>query len=62
MRKSMNKQLKIVHQQCDHSIIAWKALHSNALPPTPSHTNDEEDGDDDGGGEKDEAAPVDGDE
>ena len=62
MRKSMNKQLKIVHQQCDHSIIAWKALHSNALPPTPSHTDDKVDGDDDGGDEEDEAIPTDGEE
>ena len=58
----MNNQLKIVRQQCDRSIAAWKALHPDALPPTPSQTDDEENGDDDGGGEKDEAAPVDGDE
>ena len=58
----MNNQLKIVRQQCDHSIAAWKALHPDALPPTPSQTDDEENGDDDGGDEKDEDAPTDGEE
>ena len=62
MCKSMNKQLKIVRQQCDRSIVAWKALHPDALRPTPSQTDDEEDGDDDGGDEEDEDAPTDGEE
>ena len=57
--KSMNKQLKLMHEQYDHSIAAWKALHPNAMPPTPSHTNDEEDGDDDGCDEEDKVAPAD---
>ena len=51
-----------MHEQYDHSIAAWKALHPNAMPPTPSHTNDEEDGDDDGCDEEDEVAPTNGDE
>ena len=58
MCKSMNNQLKIVRQQCDRSIAAWKALHPDALPPTPSQTDDEEDG----GDEEDEDAPTDGEE
>ncbi|KAJ9680467.1 hypothetical protein PVL29_019717 [Vitis rotundifolia] len=62
MCKSMNNQLKIVHQQCDRSIATWKALHPNALPPTPSQTDDEENGDDDGGDEKGEDAPANGNE
>ena len=62
MCKSMNNQLKIVCQQCDRSIAAWKALHPDALPHTPSQTDDEEDGDDDGGDEEDEDAPIDGEE
>ena len=44
MYKSMNNQLKIVRQQCDHSIVTWKALHPDSLPPMPSHIDDEEDG------------------
>ena len=60
--KSMNNQLKIVHQQCDRSIATWKALHPDALPPTPSQTDDEENGDDDGGDEEDEDALTDGEE
>ncbi|WJZ83104.1 hypothetical protein VitviT2T_002813 [Vitis vinifera] len=58
MCKLMNNQLKIVRQQCDRSIAAWKALHPDALPPTPSQTDDEEDG----GDEEDEDAPTDGEE
>ena len=59
MYKSMNNQLKIVRQQCDCSIAAWKALHPDALPPMSSQTDDEEDGDDDCGDEEDEDAPTD---
>ena len=55
----MNKQFKIEREQCDRSIAAWKTLHPDALPPMPSHTNDEEEGDDDGCDEKDEVAPTD---
>ena len=62
MCKSMNNQLKIVRQQWDCSIVAWKTLHPDALPHTPSQTDDEEDGDDDGGDEEDEDASTDGDE
>ncbi|KAL6348145.1 hypothetical protein AAG906_039593 [Vitis piasezkii] len=58
MCKSMNNQLKIVRQQCDRSIAAWKALHHDALPPTPSRTDGEEDGDDNGGDEEGEDAPT----
>ena len=58
MCKSMNNQLKIVRQQCDRSIAGWKTLHPDALPPTPSQTDDEEDGAD----EEDEDAPTDGEE
>ena len=58
MCKSMNNQLKNVRQQRDRSIAAWKALHLDALPPTPSQTDDEEDG----GDEEDEDAPTDGEE
>ncbi|KAJ9676085.1 hypothetical protein PVL29_024871 [Vitis rotundifolia] len=59
MCKSMNNQLKLVRQQCDRSIAAWKTLHPDALPPTPSQTDDEEDGDDDGEDEEEEDAPID---
>ena len=59
MCKLMNNQLKIVRQQCDRSIAAWKALHPDVLPPTPSQTDDDEDGDIDGGDEEDEDAPTD---
>ena len=62
MCKSMNNQLKIVCQQCDRSIAAWKALHPDALPLTSWQTDDEEDGDDDGGDEEDEDASTDGEE
>ncbi|KAJ9705611.1 hypothetical protein PVL29_003600 [Vitis rotundifolia] len=62
MCKSMNNQLKLVRQQCDRSIAAWKTLHPDALPPTPSQTDDEEDGDDDGEDEEEEDAPIDGEE
>ena len=58
MYKSMNNQLKIVRQQYDRSIAAWKALHPDALPPMPSQTDDEEDG----GDEEDEDASTDGEE
>ncbi|KAJ9703186.1 hypothetical protein PVL29_004815 [Vitis rotundifolia] len=59
MCKSMNNQLKLVRQQCDRSIAAWKTLHPDALPPMPSQTDDEEDGDDDGEDEEEEDAPID---
>ncbi|KAJ9682695.1 hypothetical protein PVL29_018591 [Vitis rotundifolia] len=59
MCKSMNNQLKLVRQQCDRSIAAWKTLHPDALPPTPSQIDDEEDGDDDGGDEEEEDASID---
>ena len=59
MCKSKNNQLKIVRQQCDRSIAAWKTLHPDVLPPTPSQTDDDEDGDIDGGDEEDEDAPTD---
>ena len=62
MCKSMNNQLKIVHQQCHRSIVTWKTLHPDSLPPMPSHIDDEEDGDDDGGDEEDEDALADGEE
>ena len=54
----MNKQLKIVREQCDRFIVAWKTLDPDALPPTPSHIDDEQDGSD----EEDEVAPTNGDE
>ena len=60
--KVMNKQLKIVHQQCDRLIAIWKTLNPNALPPTPSYIDDEEDVDDGGGDEKDIATSIDGEE
>ena len=60
MCKSMNNQLKIVRQQCDCSIAAWKALHPDALPLTSSQTDDKEDGDDDCGDEEDENASTNG--
>ena len=62
MCKSMNNQLKIVCQQCDLSIVAWKTLHPDALPLTSWQTDDEEDDDDDGGDEEDEDASTDGEE
>ncbi|KAJ9678997.1 hypothetical protein PVL29_021041 [Vitis rotundifolia] len=62
MCKSMNNQLKLVRQQCDCSIAAWKTLHSDALPLASSQTGDEEDGDNDGGDEEEEDALTDGEE
>ena len=59
--KSMNKQLKLMHQQCNHSIAAWKALHLDVMPPPPSHIDDEEDSDDDGCDKEDKVAPANGD-